>query len=122
MLENAAIKSHSMRLAKIATSLRTGHVFTAVMDEIEAMKKTISEEGVADKENLDWCNQERSNSDADLEAKKSQIKSLKEAIDKLVETIDDPKTGLKVQISDTEDSLVENQKSQKEETETRNKE
>merc|ERR1719235_197094 len=116
VLEHAAGKGHSTRLARIANGLRAGHAFTAVMEEIEKMKETIAEEGQADKENLDWCKGERKNSKKDLEAKKSQIKTLKEAIDKLDEAINDPKTGLKVTISDTEDDLVENQKAQADQT------
>lgn len=115
-------QAHSQRLARVAAGLRAGHAFTTVLEEIEKMKKTIAEEGQADKENLDWCKKERTNSNKDLDAKKSQIKTLNEAIDKLDETINDPKTGLLVQISDTETSLVENQKTQVDETKTRKEE
>merc|ERR1719401_1205436 len=86
------------------------------------MKKTIAEEGEADKENLDWCKKERTNSKKDLEAKKSQIKTLKAAIEKLDETINDPKTGLKVSITDKEADIVKNQKAQAEQTKTRKEE
>jgi len=122
LLEHAAAKGHSTRLARIANGVRTGHTFTAVLEEIEKMKKTIAEEGQADKEQFDWCKKERKNSKKDLEDKKSEIKTLKEAIDKLDDRINDPKTGLKAEISDTEDDLVQNQKDQAEATKTRKEE
>jgi chromosome segregation ATPase len=122
ILERAASQGHNTRLARIAASVRTGHVFTSVMDEIKKMKETIVEEGTADSEQLSWCKSERTNSDADLDAKKSQIKTLNSAIDKLDGTINDPKTGLKDMITEKEAALVQNQKSQADETETRGKE
>lgn len=122
ILDRASAQGHSTRLARIANGIRAGHTFTAVLDEIEKMKKTIAEEGQADKEQFDWCKKERKNSEKDLEAKKSEIKTLNEAIDSLDNKINDPKTGLKVQISDTEDDLVENQKSQADQTQTRKEE
>lgn len=122
ILERAAARGHSMRLARVATGLRAGHAFTSVLDEIEKMKQTIAEEGDADQENLDWCKKERTNSNDDLDAKKSQIKTLNDAIDKLDGTINDPKTGLIAMIDENEKNLVANQKSQADETKIRNKE
>jgi len=90
--------------------------------EIEKMKETITKEGTDDKENFDWCKKERKNSNKDLDSKNANIKALSEAIDKLDETINDPKTGLKLQISEKENSLVENQKAQVDQTKTRNEE
>jgi len=119
ILEHAASQGHSTRLARIAAGLRGGNPFKTVLDEIKKMKTTIAEEGTADKEQLDWCKSERTNSNKDLDAKNSQIKSLNEAIDKLDETINDPKTGLKVQISEKEAALIENQKAQVDQTKTR---
>jgi len=74
---------------------------------------------VADKEKLDWCNKERKESNADLKAKKGDILRLDGEIDKLEKTIEDPKTGLKKQISETETSLMQNDESQKTETSQR---
>jgi len=122
LLRRAAAEGHSTRLARVATGLRTGHAFTVVLAEIEKMKETITKEGTSDKENFDWCKKERTNSNKDLDSKNANIKALNEAIDKLDETINDPKTGLKQQISEKEASLVENQKAQTDQTATRKEE
>merc|ERR1719162_669125 len=90
--------------------------------KIKKMKDTIVDEGVADKEQLDWCKSERTNSDKDLDSKKSQIKTLKGEINKLDDTINLPKTGLKDSITAKEESLVQNRKAQVEETATRKEE
>merc|ERR1719183_1893032 len=108
-----------MRLARIAQSVRTGNPFDSVLKEIKKMKQTIKEEGEADADQKSWCETERKNSNSDLTAKKAQIKSLNSAIDKLDETINDPKTGLKFQISEKETNLVDNRQAQKDQTATR---
>jgi chromosome segregation ATPase len=80
------------------------------------MLDLIKEEGKTDKENLDWCNKERKDNKAELKEKKKEILALEKKIDKLTKTIEDPKTGLKKQIADTEDALVKNTEAQKTET------
>jgi len=122
ILEHAASQGHSTRLARIASGLRTGNPFTTVLGEITKMKDTIVDEGVADKEQLDWCKSERTNSNKDLDSKKSQIKTLKGEINKLDDTINLPKTGLKDSIIAKEAALVQNRKAQVEETATRKEE
>lgn len=122
VLDRAAGESKSSRLARVAASLRKGNPFTVVLEEIDKIEKVIKEEGVADQEKKDWCEKEQKNSKADLEEKKSEIETLNGEIDKLDETINDPKTGLKVQIPEKEAALVQNAESQKEETEDRKKE
>jgi hypothetical protein len=122
ILEVAASEGHSTRLARVAEKLRAGNPFTTVLTEIEKMKKTIVEEGKADKEKKEWCEKERTNSGKDLEAKISQIKTLNGAVEQLDEDINDPKTGLKVSISEKETALLENQKAQVDQTSTRKQE
>jgi len=119
LLEAAAAKSHSARLARVVDGLRTGNPFNEVLAEIKKMKETIAAEGAADAENKAWCTKERTNSNKDLDAKKSQIKTLDDAIGKLDETINDPKTGLLQQIVEKDASLVQNQKAQVDQTKTR---
>jgi hypothetical protein len=106
----------------VAASLSKGNPFTVVLVEIDKIKKVIHEEAEADKEKKEWCEKEQKNSKADLESKKSEIKTLEGEIDKLDETINDPKTGLKVQIPEKEAAIVQNQEAQKEATEDRKKE
>jgi hypothetical protein len=122
LLEAAAGQSSSARLARLAASLKGGNPFNTVLAEIEKIKDTIVKEGEADKEKKDWCKKETDNSKKDLDAKKDEIKTLNGEIDKLDETINDPKTGLKVQVSEKEASLIQNAETQKEETADRKEE
>merc|ERR1711924_240748 len=75
--------------------------------------------GKADKKKLDWCNNERTENNKNLKKRNKQITGLESLIDKLEKTIGDPKTGLKKQIEDTEQTLTENEASQKTETKDR---
>jgi len=120
LLDHAAGKVHSTRLALLAQGLRSGNPFTSVLAEIAKMKKTIADEGVADKENSDWCQKERSNSNADMRAKNAQIATLTAAVDNQNVAIDDPAQGLKDGISDKETALLQNSKAQTDETAARN--
>merc|ERR1719161_2864531 len=86
------------------------------------MLDLISEEGKSDKKNLDWCNKERKENKASLAEKKKEILALEKSTDKLTKTIEDPKTGLKAQIEETEHKLTENDKAQKTETAERTEE
>merc|ERR1719181_1555931 len=83
------------------------------------MIELIAEEGKADKTNLDWCNTERKENNDSLDQKKKDIVALEDKIDKLTTAIDDPKTGLKKQIEETELKLVQNNKAQVDETKER---
>lgn len=86
------------------------------------MLALIAEEGKADKENLDWCNDEREENDSNLGEKNDQIDTLKEEISGLTTEIEDPESGLKVQIERIETSLKENVASQKTQTKERTSE
>jgi len=115
-LQLAAEETQSARLGKVITMLVAGNPFTGVLDEISKMLDLIGEEAKADKENLDWCSKERRENKAALSGKKKDIISLDTSIDKFDTTINDPKTGLKAMIEETETSLVQNTESQKTET------
>jgi len=104
---------------KIAALIQAENVFDTVLTEISKMLKVIEKEGKADKENLDWCNEERTENNEDLADKIDQIDTLNAEIEMLVTTIDDPETGLKAQIKATEKSLEENIETQKTETKER---
>jgi len=113
VLQNAGVKS--ARLSKVAALLQA-NPFDTVLKEIKKMIGLIAEEGKSDKENLDWCNKERDENEASLKEKKAEILALEEKIDKLTKEIEDPETGLKKQIADTEESLVQNKEAQTTET------
>jgi len=104
------------RLNHVIALVKTNNPFATVIDEIEKMIGVIDAESKADQDKLDWCNEER---DANLAAKadkNEQIMRLGGVSDDLTKTIDDPVTGLKQQISETEISLVQNNDAQKSET------
>jgi len=116
VLNQAAKDTHSARITKVLAKLSADNVFDEVLTEIDNMIELIGEEGAADKENLDWCNKERKDNKADLKQKKKEILGLEGTIDKLTKKIEDPKKGLKAQIADTEQSLIENTEAQKTQT------
>merc|ERR1719375_468235 len=119
VLKRAAGMQKSLRLARIAAQLEAGNPFAVVLEEIQKMIELIGKEGKADKEQLDWCNSERESNHADLQEKKDQIETLNTEITDLDTLINDPETGLKVQILQTEEKLVNNHDSQVKETKER---
>jgi chromosome segregation ATPase len=115
-VKQVLMQAKSPRVEKIASLVQAENVFDEVLTEIDKMLKVIVEEGKADKENLDWCNTERTDNNKELDEKIDEIDTLNQEIDELVTTIDDPETGLKAQIKSTEESLEANINSQKTET------
>merc|ERR1712156_1260575 len=112
----------SIFLAKVPSLLQAENPFAVVIAEIEKMLALLAKEEVADDEQFEWCNKEREDNEKTLAEKISQIETLEADIEKLVNRIEDPKTGLKVLIANDEQSLVENDESQKSETATRTEE
>jgi len=119
-LERAPLRSS--RITQLLVMLRDGNPFTEVLDEIDAMKKLIEKEQKVDDEQLAWCKSERKENEAMQKAKTAEVKELKSAITELETTIDHPETGLKVMIEETKEKIVENQKSQEDETKVRKEE
>jgi len=122
MLQMAAGAKHSMRLAKVAALLAAGNPFDTVLSEIDKMLEVIVEEGKVDKENLDWCNDERTENDASLDDKNDQISTLQGAIDDLTDAIENPESGLKIMIEQTNDALKGNVEAQVKQTKNRKEE
>lgn len=106
----------SGRVRRVAVMLQAGNPFDTVLSEIEKMIKLIDKEAENDKKQFDWCKSEVEKNEANLEEKKEKITTIEGRIDELVDSIDNPETGLKQQIIETEESLQENSKSQKDET------
>jgi len=109
----------TVRAQKIMALVQAENPFEKVLGEIDKMLKLIEEEGKQDKENLDWCNAERTENHANLDDKVNQVDTLNEEIEELTTTIDDPETGLKAQIKQTEESHTACVNSQKSETKER---
>jgi len=112
LLEKGGKKSK--RLHRIALLIQAGNPFKDVFEEIDKMKALIDEEAKLDKEQKEWCEGETSTNEETLEAKKTLIDTLEGEITDLVNSIEDPETGLKRQIKDTEVSLDENSRNQAE--------
>jgi len=129
ILEHAAGKGHSMRIAQIANVLRKGNAFASVVKEINKMVKAIADEEAADVTNKDWCHAERTTSFADVNEKKAGITALNAKITAL--DLDegmvgskangnaDVRLGLKGTIKNAEIALASNQKQQSDETKAR---
>jgi hypothetical protein len=116
-LRKAAVGHEESRfLSKVMALLTAGNPFDVVLKEIQKMLALIVDEEKVDTEELAWCNKEREENNANLEIKKSEITTLEGTITTLKDTIDNPVTGLKFQISETEASLVTNSESQTTET------
>mmetsp|Transcript_61747 Transcript_61747/g.133787 ORF Transcript_61747/g.133787 Transcript_61747/m.133787 type:complete len:689 (-) Transcript_61747:184-2250(-) len=119
LLLKAAQGRGSDRLVRAAGLLRGDNPFDVVLGEMAKIVKLIEEEGAADQKELTWCNMERDQSNMYHGEKTSQITALSSAITDLVNTIDDPESGLKKQIEETELGLISNAASQKTQTQER---
>merc|ERR1719331_3831615 len=118
-VKQALLAAKSPRVAKVASLIQAENVFDTVLKEITKMLEVIEEEGKQDKENLDWCNDERTENNNKLDDANDQIDTLTGEIQQLTDDIDDPETGLKSQIKTTEEDLASCIDSQKTETKDR---
>jgi len=93
LLQHAALKDKSTRLAKVAAFLAVGqNPFTEVLLEIKKMSKLIDREAKQDKTHLDWCAEERKVNDARVASKTDDLTNLESAIDQVDEDIKHPET------------------------------
>lgn len=106
-------------LSRALALLQANNPFSKVLDEIAKMLKVIDEEESADTKQHDWCVDERKTNNDELGKKKTEITSLEGSITSLTDTIEDPVTGLKVQIAEKEASLETNTENKKSETKDR---
>merc|ERR1719420_2493240 len=86
------------------------------------MIKLIDEEQKSDEEQKEWCETERDENHKLKEEKEKKIEDLKAKIEELVDRIDNPETGLKAQIKQTEEDLKKNHDDQVSETASRQEE
>merc|ERR1719215_1410388 len=112
MLSLLRSSQRSARLMRVVALLSSGNAFTKVLESIKKMKELIEEEAKNDKELFDFCKSER----------KDNIEKKDKKQEQLEKSIDDPETGLKAMIAETEKSLKENSKSQSDETKARREE
>eukprot|EP00746_Dinoflagellata_sp_MGD_P152888 gnl/MRDRNA2_/MRDRNA2_83946_c0_seq1.p1 gnl/MRDRNA2_/MRDRNA2_83946_c0~~gnl/MRDRNA2_/MRDRNA2_83946_c0_seq1.p1 ORF type:complete len:768 (-),score=287.21 gnl/MRDRNA2_/MRDRNA2_83946_c0_seq1:27-2033(-) len=122
LLQQAARKQKSLKIAKIVVMLQAENPFDTVLEEIEKMIAIIDEEAKADLEQKEWCASEREEYHQRKEDTERAISELEEKINTLDDTINNPETGLLKMIADTEESLKQNHESQTEQTTDRGKE
>jgi len=119
VLKHAREAHNSKRLGRVLAFLDAGNPFKQVLKQIANTLELIEEEAKVDKEQKDWCISEREEKDETISEHEGDITSLTDEIDGLDEKIDDPKTGLKQQIKDTNDDIDDNRESQVDETAAR---
>merc|ERR1712087_444530 len=97
----------------------TNNPFKVILAKIDEIKEVINKEGEVDKEQKDWCESEVPSNEKSLDDKKTEITTLEGDITDLEDKIENPKTGLKALIQQSEEDLELNQKNQADETTTR---
>jgi len=122
LLESAARKQKSLKIAKIVVMLQAENPFDTVLEEIKKMIEIIDQEAKADLEQKEWCESERAEYHERKEKTERSIEDLKETINTLDDEINNPETGLLKMIADTEASIKENHDSQVEQTTDRGEE
>lgn len=118
-LQRADGAKHSPVIVKVLAMLQAGNPFEIVLTEIKKMITLISAEEERDDNQKAWCDSERDKTNTDIGVKTNQIAALKTEIDELVAAIEDPETGLKVSITNSEVSLKQNYENQLSETKDR---
>jgi len=119
VLKHARDAHKSKRIGRVLAFLDAGNPFNQVLKQIAKTLEIIKEEAKVDKEQKDWCISEREEKDETITEHEGDITSLTDEIDGLDAKIDDPKTGLKQQIKDTNDDIDENRENQVDETAAR---
>jgi len=116
LMQRTAKAQKSLKIARIAALLQADNPFTTVLEEIEKMMKLIDAEQKADEEQKEWCETEREENHKKKTEKETKIEDLKNEITELVDAIDNPETGLKAMIQQTENDLTTNHDNQVSET------
>jgi len=115
-LQEVARATHSKRLAGVAQMMMTNNPYKVILVKIDEIKEVINKEGEVDKEQKEWCESEVPSNEKSLDDKKTEITALEGDITDLEDKIENPKTGLKALIQQSEEDLELNQKNQGDET------
>merc|ERR1719191_2143658 len=113
MIQRAAMKLKSLKLARVAVALEKGNPFEKVVKSVEDMVELIAKEEKADDEQKAWCDSEREEAFSTKKDKEDGIDGLVQRIDSLDDTVNNEETGLKAQKSEAYDSLKQNRADQK---------
>jgi len=93
--------------------------FNVILKQIGNMVKLADEEQDADDHQKGWCLKSRRHNRKELEHEEDSLEKIESDITKLTADINDPKSGLKKQLSESDSSLKTNLKNQRAETLTR---
>merc|ERR1719146_542268 len=116
VLKEQAKKAHSLRLAALAASVRTGAVghFDVLIKEIDKMIQVLKDEEQEDIKQRDWCKKEYfENSEEKAELKwliknnHAHILKLEELIAKLTETLEDTEKEIRLTQEQMEQMTIE---------------
>lgn len=118
-LQHEAQELKSIKLAKVAASLKRGSPYSKVVSELDEMIELIHKEEAADTDQKNWCVEERSRSKEELSVKKTDKDGLESSMTELEDTINNVDTGLKTLIKAETAKLAENKKAQADEVEDR---
>merc|ERR1719265_603256 len=99
--------------------MATGNPFKMVIVMIQKQMALIDDEEKADDDEKAFCDDERAKNDEMLEQKKSNIDQLAGEIDGLTDEMDNPETGLKAVLAETQSDLKTCKEAQQTETEER---
>jgi len=117
-LRNAAIRSHSVRLANVAASLGSAsskNAFVKILENIRKMITRIDREEQDDSNKLSWCDTEQTGSEENQGQKETDIGTLTQTISDAEVSATDSRNSIK----DAQESHDANVASQKAETESR---
>jgi len=109
----------SSLLGRVVAMLKANNPFAIVLEEIGKMISLIEEEEVADDKQKAWCDSEREKTNGDISTKTGQLDALQAEIDETTAAIEDPETGLKVSILQSDEAKTTNYENQVSETKDR---
>merc|ERR1719359_610779 len=118
ILKSASVKTDSLRLAAIASSVATGWHFDAVIADIDKMITALREEEKADIEHKDWCESQESAANS----KNENLEYDKEQLGQKKERAENKKAELEAEVEATEAEMADIEKAMQDALDTRNKE
>jgi len=107
-LQTLSHTTHSLKLAKLASQVKSGGHFDEVIASIDAMIEVLRKEGMADIEHRDRCEGAENKNSNDMDDLDHEIDKSGKAIDRMkdkAKTLQGEIDTLKIQIGETEDEM-----------------
>jgi len=118
ILKSVSVKTSSLRLAAIASTVATGWHFDAVIADIDKMITALREEEKADIEHKDWCEAQQSAANS----KNENLEYDKEQLGQKKERAENKKAELEAEVEATEAEMADIEKAMQDAKDTRIKE